>query len=495
MKGKILRPVIIILIIVAVCALLFSIFWPIFHKKVEASQIQTVSIKTPDNNFTSSSIQSSNTSSERILCVDDNLDALLWRLKIINSAENKLDFVTFSFNDDRSGRDIMSALYNAASRGVKVRMVVDGLSSFLYLKNSNYFNTLANNKNIEVKVYNPIKLLKPWRINYRMHDKYIIADNNLYILGGRNTKNLSLGNYQEKKDIDRDVVVYNPQPFEGDSLNQVENYFENIWQAKCTKDYKAKKIKAGKNTVKANGKKGKLSNEEAIIKSQENLMAYYNNLKDDFPLTFEKINWLEETFPVNSITLFHNPINDGNKAPTLWASLINLIKQGKDIIIQTPYIMCNKMMYDDLTDINNGRNVKIITNSVENGANICGCADYLNQKKKIMKTGARIYECNGEHSSHAKTILIDDNISVIGSFNCDMRSAYIDTELMLVIDSPELNSYLRGLNDTNISQSRCVYPDGKITYGDNYKDKKLTAGKKALYGFLRVVTEPVRYLL
>ena len=477
MKSKLLKPVFIILIIVVVCALLFSIFWPLFHKKAEAGQLQTVNIKTPDNT-------SDFHSAERILCVDDNLDALLWRLKIINSAEKKLDFVTFSFNDDRSGRDIMSALYNAASRGVKVRMVVDGLSSFLYLKNSNYFNTLANNENIEVKIYNPIKLLKPWRINYRMHDKYIIADNNLYILGGRNTKNLSLGNYQEKKDIDRDVVVYNPQPFEGDSLNQVENYFENIWNAKCTKDYKAKKIKAGK-----------LSKEEAIIKSQENLMAYYNNLKDDFPLTFEKINWHKETFPVNSITLFHNPINNGNKAPTLWASLINLIKQGKDIIIQTPYIMCNKMMYDDLTDINNGRNVKIITNSVENGENICGCTDYLNQKKKIMKTGAMIYECNGEHSSHAKTVLIDDNISVIGSFNCDMRSAYIDTELMLVIDSPELNSYLRGLNDINISLSRCVYPDGKITYGDNYKDKKLTASKKALYGFLRVATRPVRYLL
>ena len=81
MKSKLLKPVIIILIIVAVCALLFSIFWPIFHKKADASQIQTAIIKTPDNNFTSSSDSLSiPLSSERILCVDDNLDALLWRL-------------------------------------------------------------------------------------------------------------------------------------------------------------------------------------------------------------------------------------------------------------------------------------------------------------------------------------------------------------------------------------------------------------------------------
>ena len=474
MKSKIINYVITILVIVVVCALLFSLFWPIIHKKPAADDIQTAPLISKDNQ----------PSSERITCVDDNLDALLWRLKIINSAQNKLDFVTFSFNDDRSGRDVMAALYNAADSGIKIRMVVDGLSSFLYLKNSNYFNTLANHKNIEVKVYNPIKLLKPWRINYRMHDKYIIADDDLYILGGRNTKNLSLGNYQDKKDIDRDVVVYNPQPFEGDSLSQVENYFENIWQAKCTKDYKAKKIK-----------EKKLKGEAAEAKSQENLMAYYNNLRDEFPLSFKQINWIDETFPVNSITLFNNPINNGNKVPALWASLMNIAKEGKNVLIQTPYIMCNKMMYKDLAALNEGRNVQIVTNSVENGANICGCADYLNQKKKIMNIGSRVYECNGEHSSHAKTVLIDNNISVIGSFNFDMRSAYIDTELMLVIDSPELNKYLRDLNDVNIAQSRCIHPDGRITYGDNFQDKKLTAGKKALYGFLRVVTVPVRHLL
>ena len=213
------------------------------------------------------------------------------------------------------------------------------------------------------------------------------------------------------------------------------------------------------------------------------------------------MDWIKETLPVNSINLLSNPIHNGNKIPTLWANLNEIIKGGKDIIIQTPYIMCNKMMYEDLRNLNapledgSKREVKIITNSVENGANICGCADYLNQKKKIHSLGSRIYEYNGDHSSHAKTILVDDNISIIGSFNCDMRSAYIDTELMLVIDSPELNKYLREQNDINISQSRCIHPNKTITYGDNYKDKVLPVSKKILYGVLRVLTYPVRHIL
>lgn len=478
MKSRIVKWIILSVVIVIVCILLFSALWPAFHKKAKPGDLLPLSIAPCGNH----------PKTEQILCVDDNLDALIWRLKIINSAQNTLDFATFSFNDDRSGRDIMSALYDAADRGVKVRMVVDGLSTFLYLHNSKYFNALAQHKNVEVKHYNPINLLKPWRINYRMHDKYIIADGGLYILGGRNTKNLSLGNYEEKKDIDRDIVVYNREPEKGGSVKEVENYFNSIWNIKCTKNYKSKKIN------------------EADI---NNLRAYHLNLKEDFPLAFAPVDWAHETYEVNSVHLLSNPINNGNKIPVLWEHITMLAKQGKDVLIQTPYLMCNKKMYDDLREIAGvgepaagvgdrsigSRTLRVVTNSVENGANICGCADYLNQKKNLLKTGATFYECNTPHSSHAKTILIDDNISIVGSFNYDMRSTYIDTELMLLIDSPGLNNYLRGVNQENMNQGRCVKPDGTITFGNNYQDKQLAKGKKHLYRFLRVATVPVRHLL
>ncbi len=50
------------------------------------------------------------------------------------------------------------------------------------------------------KLYNPINLMTPWKINYRLHDKYLIVDGKQYLLGGRNTNDLFLGEYKDKED-------------------------------------------------------------------------------------------------------------------------------------------------------------------------------------------------------------------------------------------------------------------------------------------------------
>ena len=84
-----------------------------------------------------------------------------------------------------------------------------------------------------------------------------------------------------------------------------------------------------------------------------------------------------------------------------------------------------------------------MTNSVGNNGNPFGSADYYVNKQKILDTGVEVWEYEGGYSYHGKSILIDDNISVVGSFNMDMKSAYQDTEMMVVIHSEELNSQLR----------------------------------------------------
>ena len=92
--------------------------------------------------------------------------------------------------------------------------------------------------------------------------------------------------------------------------------------------------------------------------------------------------------------------------------------------------------------------VEIITNDVASGANPWGCTDYLNQKEKIHATGVKVYEFMGKHSCHTKAVLIDDRMSIVGSYNMDMRSTYQDTELMLAVDSKELNAVIRGRSRT-----------------------------------------------
>ena len=71
-----------------------------------------------------------------------------------------------------------------------------------------------------------------------------------------------------------------------------------------------------------------------------------------------------------------------NKEPVLWERMLYEMKQGTDIVIQTPYIICNQKMYEDLTDVCSGEaKVEMVINAVESGTNPFGCTDYLNQKK------------------------------------------------------------------------------------------------------------------
>ena len=85
----------------------------------------------------------------------------------------------------------------------------------------------------------------------------------------------------------------------------------------------------------------------------------------------------------------------------------------------------------------------MMTNSVANNGNSFGATDYDMFKQKVLDTGVQILEYDQGVSYHGKCFVIGEELSAIGSFNWDMRSAYLDTELMLVVDSPELNQQMR----------------------------------------------------
>lgn len=413
---------------------------------------------------------------DRVLCIDDNQEALLWRLRTMEAAGQELILSAYGMSEDESGLDIMASLLHTAERGVQVRILVDGLSEFLDLRSSKPFQALAASPQVEVRIYNPVSLLKPWRLNYRMHDKYLAADDTVYILGGRNIKNLSLGDYQEKKDHDRDVLVYSMEPSTQNSIHQVKDYFESVWSLETTEPFPAPEAP-----------------DEAQL---ELLRQRRRTLEETWPELLSQPDWEAITLPTNGITLLTNPIQAGNKAPELWATLMRLMEEGDSVVVQTPYLICNQIMYQDLTALAAaGKEISIITNAVESGANPWGCADYMNQKPKLRQTGVHLYEYLGNHSAHRKTVLIDDHLSLVGSFNFDMRSAYLDTELMLLIDSPELNRHLRSMAQDNMAQSRHVFPDGSEVPGAEFQPREMPRSKQLIYGAIRLLIPPFRPLL
>ncbi len=119
----------------------------------------------------------------------------------------------------------------------------------------------------------------------------------------------------------------------------------------------------------------------------------------------------------------------------------------------------------------------IMTNSVANNGNPFGAADYArNRNNRILSTGINIWEYEGGYSYHGKSILIDDDLSVIGSFNMDMRSVYLDTELMLVIRSKDINKQLEEGMMEYEKVSRQILEGG--TYNDPYHVEPIELTKK-----------------
>ncbi len=431
------------------------------------------------SSFLAEECYQTNEGSERILCIDDNTEALLWRLRVIEDAQEEIIFSTFEMRDDNSGRDIMAALYFAAKRGVHILLLMDGLPSYLNLHRNANFKALTANENVEAKFYNPINLAKPWKLNFRLHDKYLIADDNVYILGGRNTYDLFLGDYSDKVNIDRDILVcQSDRTAENSSLIQLKAYFEKVWNLSDCKEFVCKK------------------NTDKVKKAAAFLQEHYKWVQSTYPQAYEETDYFAATIPTNKITILTNPPEAKIRQPSIWYMLQQLMMGQDDVIIQTPYIVCSGGMYRDLTDIcKTSKKVEIITNAVESGANPFGCTDYLNQKNKILKTGLTVNEFLGDDSIHVKTLLINGRLSVVGSYNLDMRSTYLDTEMMLAIDCPQLNEQLRIETAENKEKSKQVSPEGTIKYGSKYQAVNLTPGKKIFYQFFRFLIKPFRYLL
>lgn len=377
---------------------------------------------------------------ERVMTIEDSDSALLLRLQLIESARRELIFSTFDLRADESGQDVMSALCAAA-------------------------------ENVEVRFYDPVDLLRPWKLNYRLHDKYLIADGERYILGGRNTSDLFLGSYQEKRNIDRDVLVVS-NGSENSSVRQLAAYFESVWSQPENRTIK-----------------GRASEKTGALHER------YESLRENCPAAFADADWEEMTMPVARVSLLHNSPRAENKSPELWDTLCRLMEQGDDVLLQTPYLICNRAMYDDLTRLAAQRQVRILTNAVETGANPSGCADYLIEKRTILSCGLDVYEAVSDQSLHTKTVLIGNDLSIVGSFNADMRSAYLDTELMLVIESESFNDVLRQAEAPYIARSRLVLHDGSTACGAQFEETALPPLKRALYRVLSIALRPVRHLL
>lgn len=435
----------------------------------------------PDNHYGNGGINK-----DRVELIESGKDGGLVRLNLIANAQDSIDISYYIFIEGMSTEAIVGGILEAADRGVKVRIILDGIFNNFKgdLKDSIY--GFALHPNIELKYYEPLKLLSPITWNTRLHDKIIIIDNKLALIGGRNLGDKYFLEELEKENFskDRDVLIYYDQSLEdtASAVNSMVEYFQKIWDYEHTE----------KSIVKLTSRQE--ARGEAFNKQLRNK---YIEIKRDYAAHLKPTDWYEHTMAIDNIRFVYNPLGRANQDPWCLRVLLSLSSQAREsIFIQSPYIIPSRSMKSKFTgyDIDFDK-ITMLTNSLASSPNLLGIAGYANNKEDLVDSGVEIYEYQGPDSIHSKTYILDENISVVGSFNFDARSSYINTESMVIITSDEFAAKLKTKIQKDLDNSLKV--DKNYSYVENEKvvEAQIRPLKKKLLKILARIVYFVEYLL
>src|SRR5699024_6237434 len=154
----------------------------------------------------------------------------------------------------------------------------------------------------------------------------------------------------------------------------------------------------------------------------------------------ESLDLVDISFPINKASFIHNPIGRFSKEPWCWYEITELLKSAeRSIFIQSPYIIPHKQMIKGFLNKDEFDNIEItaLTNSLCSTPNLPAYSGYIPYRKQLIDHVLNIYIYQSTNSLHTKSFIIDDDLLAVGSFNIDSRSAYLNTESMLIIHSPQ----------------------------------------------------------
>ncbi len=395
--------------------------------------------------------------------------ALEARLAIANAAQRTLDMQYYIADEDNTGKLVLEAALRAADRGVRVRMLVDDLN---FKDLDNIMLTLNNHKNIEVRVFNPFSTAdEGWlgrigntltqldTLDRRMHNKAMIVDNQIAIVGGRNIGDEYFDASPNIVFRDLDVVVAGPL------VPQISGSFDDFWNS--DESYPLRALN------------GKTISDDDIARVRQDLGEH----------------WQKEFADVHDKPLYQTPLADQLSHETVglvWAPaelrvdrpekvegnpdyesppaqrLRELVHQAKSSVdILSPYFVPHDYGAQAIESLStSGVHFRILTNSLASTDAVAVHAGYAPYREPLLKAGVELYEfkpvktpvhegglmgSESRASLHAKTYVIDRQIAVIGSMNLDRRSVGLNTELTVVIHSPVIAAQVEEMFDRAIS--------------------------------------------
>ncbi|QJE95655.1 phospholipase D family protein [Luteolibacter luteus] len=372
-------------------------------------------------------------------------DALDARLGLAGVAEQTLDVQYYIWRNDDSGRKVLASLKAAAARGVRVRILIDDLGTSA---DDNILLAIDSHPGVEVRLFNPIasrsaRLLGTvfdfGRVNRRMHNKAFVADNRIAIIGGRNIGDEYFDAHGQTNFADFDVAAIGPV------VREVSASFDEYWNSSSSIDIAT------------------LTRRVAKPEHQAALLAALPKADSGKNFTRKLRRGEVRFFPGRATVVADDPAKVRASAHATETHLAPKLREltgvtRREMLIVSPYFVPGKAGVAELVRLRSrGVRVVILTNSLASTDVAAVHSAYKKYRKPMLRAGVELYENkpsgtwerNAPHhfggsspssdaSLHAKTFTFDRSRMFVGSMNLDPRSIRLNTEIGILLESPEL---------------------------------------------------------
>jgi cardiolipin synthase C len=396
------------------------------------------------------------------------------RVFLARAAQRSLDVQYYIWHGDTSGYLLFAECWDAAERGVRVRLLLDdnntaGLDETLA--------ALDGHANIEVRLFNPFanRTMRLWgyltdfgRLNRRMHNKSLTADTQVTIVGGRNIGDEYFALGEGMVFADLDVIAA------GRVAHDVAGAFDLYWNSDSA--YPADSIIGKASASAVPDLKAKFAATRASTEAAE----YLDTLKRTRLIEALIANELALEWATTHL-VYDAPTKGLGEVPASELLLTRLQEvlgtPRREIDLISPYFVPGEDGTKALSDYSrNGVKLRVLTNSL--AATDVGAvhAGYAKRREQLLRSGVKLYELksdplrteSGESKStgvggsaggssaaslHAKTVAVDRERAFVGSFNFDPRSHKLNTELGVVIESPKLAQDISNGLDRELGRS------------------------------------------
>jgi len=412
-----------------------------------------------------------------VYVLEDGSGSMVARAWLCEYAEKTIDIQYFIFSTDNVGLIACDYLIRAADRGVKIRIIVDDIMVDADIQDLLTFNS---HENITVKIYNPgvnlgknifdkiEKFTTDFRsANQRMHNKTFIVDGKVVITGGRNIADEYFDYDHEYNFRDRDILLL------GKESGKVNQSFEEFWNSSLSKNV----TNIIKDKPLNSNSENRFNNLHEYACNPDNFWPQVRKRIENLPATFNKIKssgdliWVDDVDFISDIPGKNDGENGLGGGGISTSALIDLVKNAKSSIdIQTPYLITTELSQNLFREtVERGVKIRILTNSLASTDNVEAFSSYQTDREKLLKTGVKIYEFRPDAAErtkimtgelqgkldykpifglHAKSMIIDEKIAVIGTFNLDPRSANLNTECVVIVHSDKISKgVLNGMEE------------------------------------------------